>query len=192
MTVLLGRALQPARGHPRLMSREAAEYLSMFFFHMLFLSGELNTQILRWGNHLNVNFSTREGRVRAQLSLLLFLAEQDPVCGQKCYCWVGYNCFQWDNPHHFRAFKGSIRTCKCIWFRFLGWWEVSVLLTLNSLLTFLYSHFPWHICSFQLKRLLSKRIRSWKLGSSDNKNLSEQFLPTVINLFSACKIMELM
>lgn len=32
--------------------------------------------------------------------------------------------------------------------------------TLNSLLTFLYSHFPWHICSFQLKRLLSKRIRS--------------------------------
>lgn len=97
--------LWPAWGHPRLMSREAAVWNP----HVFFLSG---CQQLRQRN--NVNFSIKGRRVKAQLSFLLFLAEQYPICGRKCYCWVGYNCFQRDNPHHFRAFKGSIRTCKYI------------------------------------------------------------------------------
>lgn len=148
----------------------------MVFSTCFFLPG---CQQLGWGNHLNINFCTKGRRVKAQLSFLL-LAERDPIRGQKCYCWVGYNCFQWDNPHHFRAFKGSIRTCKYTVIQVFG---VVPCFTLNWLLTFVYSQFPWHICSFQLKRLLSKRIRSWKQGTSDTENSSEQFLPTVMFVF---------
>lgn len=109
-----------------------------YIFHVFFLSG---CQQLRWGSHLNVNFSTKGRRVKAQLSFLLFLAERDPICGQKCYCRVGYNCFQWNNPHNFRTLKGSIRTCKYIAIQVFGVVRVSYF-TLNPLLTFVYYQFP--------------------------------------------------
>lgn len=125
------------------------------------------------GENLSVYFSPKGRGGKVQLSLLFLLAEWDQIRGQECHCWVGYSCFQWDNPHHFRAFEGSTSTCKYTWvLSSEGWWEAAVAYTIpKPLLTFIYFSC---IFSFSLKGYfeLKLEVKNKGLASGACSNVS--------------------